>query len=759
MMLPAQRWRIAPPDPERARTLAQHFKLSPVLGQVLLNRGYGDMAAAKLFFEPDAWTLPDPSTVFADLRPCVERLAKAITHQEKIAICGDYDCDGMTSTALLIRAFRTLGAHHVRYEIPNRLEEGYGINGRMVQELADANYTVLITVDNGISALKPLLLAAELGVDVIITDHHDLPPDLPPALGILNPKLIPAHSPYHSLAGVGMAYILALALADYMKAGAELRDELLALFTLGTVADMAPLVGVNRLWVQKGLAMLPFTQNPGIRALMMVSGFTDLKTLKPEAIGFGIGPRINAVGRIADPELVVTLLTTDDPEEALARAQACEQTNKQRQALLAQMEQEALELVAEQGLDLTQVRVLTVAKAGWHHGVVGLVASRLKEKLGCPCFVGVLEEESVRGSARGIPEFNIFESLTYCREVLGNFGGHPMAGGFGCTPQQWPLFQAKVQEFAQQILEPSHIRPLVDVDAEVSLGELSFDLLQQMDRFHPCGIQNPDPIFWSAQVRILQQKPMGKQQEHLRLTITDGKSELEVVAWRWGAYAPLPEYVDIAFKLQENTYQGRSKLQLDLQGLRTVTAAPPTLVIPTPEHPKQAPFTKPNSKDPLDYVVTVAATGKTLLYGFDRPEFPLLPITYDRPQKDQTYEHLIFWTLPPSPLHYQWLSSHCQPQQVHLLLQPVRYPTWEELLTLMQTQLTETTIPLLRLSQTHWLSPQSLLDALHTFRVCLHQPGHSSWGVGYDALDVWYQGQIPFTPTTKPVKTKRLFTR
>jgi single-stranded-DNA-specific exonuclease len=684
--------------------------LPTLLGQVLLNRGYQDLPQAKLFFEPESWILPDPALVFVDLAACVERLALALIKGEKIAICGDYDCDGMTSTALLIRALRILGVREVNYLIPDRLQEGYGINERIVQQCYDEGYRVLITVDNGISALNPLRLAQELDLAVIITDHHDLPPILPPALGILNPKLIDPASPYHSLAGVGMAYVLAVTLADKLGRRPELEDPLLELFTLGTIADMAPLVGVNRSWTQRGLRLLPLTQNPGIRSLMTVAGFTNLKELKPEAIGFGLGPRINAVGRIGDPCQVITLLTTDDPEEALACALACEKTNLERQTLLAATEAEALALVMAENLDLSQQRVLIVAQTGWHPGIVGLVASRLKERTGCPTFVGVIDEKGVRGSARGIPEFNIFAALSYCRDYLGHFGGHPMAGGFSCSSAHWPLFQQRLIAFAQGEIEPQVIKPLVEIDAEASLSELSLGTLDLLDRFHPCGMHNPDPVFWSAQVKILKQRTMGKTQDHARLTVSDGQTEQTVVAWRWGEYLPLPEVVDIAYKLQENIYQGKRSLQLVLEGLRPARTVSPQIQIAEPTSLVTRPLTFPRPLDPLAYVRELS--GPTLLYGYGRPELPGLD--YDRPRPGVTYEHLVFWTLPPSPLHLDWLVSRSLPQQIHCLLHPVPLLPWEELLTLLEKAHQEARpLNLLALGQKYWLSPRSLLVALH----------------------------------------------
>ncbi len=761
LMFPTQRWHITSPRPQAARTLALSLKISPLLGQILLNRDLESTEAAEIFFEPQGWQLPDPLVEFDDLAACVARLHQALRQQEKIAICGDYDCDGMTSTALLIRAFKLLGLPEVHYEIPSRLKEGYGVNERIIRDLAAAGYRVLITVDNGISALAPLRLAQELGLDVIITDHHDLPPVLPPAVGILNPKLIPETSPYHSLAGVGMAYILAVELAATLGRKDALTEPLLELFTLGTVADMAHLTGVNRAWVKRGLKLLPLSQNPGIQALMLVGGYnSELNGLNPEAIGFGLGPRINAVGRIGDPELVITLLTTDDPAVALERAQACDQLNRERQAMLKQMELEAKELLAELALDLGQQRVLVLAKEGWHPGLVGLVASRVKDKTGCPAFVAAITEDQVRGSARGIPEFNVFEALCYSHDFLEHFGGHPMAGGFSCTHAQWPGFQAKLIEFAQRELEPDHIRPLVEVDVQAGLHELSLDLFEELERFQPCGLRNPEPLFWSAQVKILEQQLMGKNNEHMRLMIAQGSHKLKVVAWQWGDYYPLPDVLDIAYKLKDNVYQGRRTLQLDLQGVRLPILGL-QLQLSRPEQSWDCRLLAPDPADALAYVQALAQTETVLLYGYNRPALSHPNVTLDRPESGKTYTHLVYWTQPPSAIHHQWLTRCIKPQQVHQLLEPVTYLSWSDLLSCLETMTADQTKPLnlLALAQQYWLSPSCLLAGLQELRLGLHLVAEADWGVAYVDLRAWYSGLLPLTPmkTRKVQPNRRLF--
>lgn len=328
--------------------MATITQLSPLIAQVLINRGIQTPEQAWLYLDPETQQLPSPLDEFPDLLRSVDLLATAIEQGQKIAVCGDYDADGMTSTALLLRALWHLGAD-AHYAIPSRMQEGYGINRRIVEDFYGEGVRLILTVDNGIAAYEPIARAVELGLTVIVTDHHDLPEQLPPAQAILNPKLLPANSPYYGVAGVGVAYILAVCLAQALNRSQDLTASSLELFTLGTIADLAPLVGVNRRWVRRGLQLLPKSRIPGIQALIEVAGLDQgKKSLKPEAIGFRLGPRINAVGRIADPQIVIDLLTTEDVGVALQRAMQCEETNTLRQRMCELIENQAIAWCEEQ---------------------------------------------------------------------------------------------------------------------------------------------------------------------------------------------------------------------------------------------------------------------------------------------------------------------------------------------------------------------------------------------------------------------------
>jgi single-stranded-DNA-specific exonuclease len=587
--LPDQRWQIYPQKPEFAQNLAVLTNISPIVSQLLINRGMETPEQVQAFLNPESLVLPSPLEDFPDLAISLELLENAIASQTKIAICGDYDADGMTSTALLLRSLRTLGAQ-VDYAIPSRMHEGYGINKRIVEEFHSEGVGLILTVDNGISAFEPVARARELGVAVIITDHHDIPQKLPPANAILNPKLIAESSPYRGVAGVGVAYILAVSLAQQLGETKALIQPMLALFTLGTIADLAPLTGVNRRWVKRGLQHLPKSNLAGVQALIQVGGvqargegageensnpkskIQNPKSLKPEDIGFRLGPRINAIGRIGNPQTVIELLTTDDMGVALERAMQCEQINASRQEMCQQIEQEAIAYVETRYIaSLKQDRVLIVVQPNWHHGVIGIVASRLVERYGVPVFIGTYEDEGhIRGSARSIPEFNVFEALEYCHDLLGKYGGHKAAGGFSLPAENLEMVRSRLIEFANQCLEPHHLKPLLKIDAEVNLDQINQLLYQQLNALHPCGMDNPDPVFWTPNVQVVEQKIVGKG--HIKLTIAqtiDNQDyRIKAIAWRWGDYFRLPARVDVAYKLRENYFNGNTTIELELIGVR-----------------------------------------------------------------------------------------------------------------------------------------------------------------------------------------------
>jgi single-stranded-DNA-specific exonuclease len=713
MTWPVQRWLVSPTYPERVK-LAQELGLSPLTVQILFDRGLQTAAEIQGFFDPHQEPLPPPFPDFTDLPVAVDILTEAAKQKQKIAICGDYDADGMTSTSLLLRLLRGVGAQ-ADYAIPSRMREGYGINERIVQEFYEQGIDIIITVDNGIAAHAPIALARELGMTVIVTDHHEPSPELPPAHAILNPRLIPADSPYSSLAGVGVAYLLGLGVAERLGYGEDLTEPLLELCTLGTIADIAPLTGINRRWVQQGLRLLTRSRLLGVRSLIQVAGLGTAQELNPDHVGFQLGPRINAVGRIGDPQVVIELFTTEDETLALQRAQECEATNLLRRQLCSQIEQEAMTICEQQPPDFSQEPVLVLVQAGWHHGVIGIVASRLVERYGVPVFLGTYENEAqtvIRGSARGIPEFHVYEALHASGEFLERYGGHRAAGGFTLAAAHFPQWQERLQSFGRQCLQPHHLRPLVELHAQAQLGELTLTLYDELQRLQPYGMANPAPQFWSQRVRVVAQQVMGKEKNHAKLTVTDGTGEKKVLAWHWAHHLPLPEWVDMAYTLRPNEFQGQTTLELQLLGVRYPI---PQLEIKPPPAPAYIPQCIP--LEDLEQLLCQNTDKKLLLYGYQRPALPHHPhLDYDRPRG--TYGALILWSLPPAPIYLRWLVAVAQPNilyvhNVHAHIPPL--PTvaqvhrwvWETL-----RQPSPHPWNLLALGQQHWVSPQVWIAGL-----------------------------------------------
>ncbi len=771
-----QRWQIATAQSELAQQLADSLDLHPLIAQILVNRGLDTVEGAQHFLQPEQVSLPDPIQDFPDLKICVDRLAQAIQTQAGIAICGDYDADGMTSTALLIRTLRHLKAI-VSYDIPSRLTEGYGINTRMVTELHQQGVAVIITVDNGISAYEPIELARSLGMSVIVTDHHDLPTTLPPADAILNPKLIDVSSPYRGMAGVGVAYLLALTLAERMGSRLPLERPLLELLTLGTIADLAPLTGINRLWVKQGLHLLVQSQIPGIQALLAITGLnrsSSHEPLSPEAIGFGLGPRINAVGRLAQPSVVIELLTTDDPDQARHYAADCEQLNQQRQQLCTTIEQAAIHHIETEGWDIQTDRIIVILGQDWHHGVIGIVASRLLERYGAPVFIGSQDGDEIRGSARGIPEFNVFEALEFCKDLFIKYGGHPAAGGFSMESSHWPQLCQYLRTFAQSTLASDQIRPLVKVDAEAQLSMMSLKLFQQIQQLQPCGMGNAEPVFWSHQVKVLKQTLFGQDQSHLRLRLRQApqKRSFSAIVWRGSQHYPLPTYVDVAYCLHAKDDKGDIELELEVKGIReplstieSTPVQPPTLFntsVPSPignntsaldlRYRAAPTINHPVTWQAVDRISSLLPTcqGTLLIYGYRRPQIAAkhtaseLVIHYDRPQAGVLYSGIILWSWPPSITHLGWLLATTQPSQSALTIYShqqaiplISAPSLRQQLK----QVLDTThqIDLLRLGQQWWLAPSTLVAGLRSLGYTCDRFGKTtSLEDELDKLERWF---------------------
>lgn len=557
--LPPDRFGSGGPTEERGKATGE-TGLPPELLAVLWRRGHRSAEDLRELLDPPA--APEPREHFPDLITAETRLEQACSRGEAVAICGDYDADGMTSTALLVGVLQRLGAKP-EAAIPSRMQEGYGLNVAMVERLAAAGIALLITVDNGVSAQEALARAEALGLEVILTDHHSLPAVMPPHRALLHPATTPEGSPYRGLAGVGLAYVLAEGLCRRMG-----RPDALAmaldLFCIGTIADMAPLAGVNRRWLLDGLPRLGHSALPGLQALQQLAGIETLP-LDAQAVGFQIAPRINAVGRLGDPRLVVDLLTTDDREQALELAQACEAMNRQRRELCDAIEAEALALVEADGPQ--RAPFLLLAQGHWHHGVIGIVASRLVERFALP--VALLAGEGnglLRASVRAPRGFAVDQALTACADLLERHGGHPAAGGFTVRAERVSALQERLEGLARQWLGDGGAARVVEPEALLTLERIDRGFFAQMRRLEPFGIGHPAPLFWSCGCQVESARLL--RGGHLQLELSQDGRTIRAMAWRWQGQELPRGTVDVAYQLRLDRWQGQERLQLELVALR-----------------------------------------------------------------------------------------------------------------------------------------------------------------------------------------------
>ena len=552
-----QQWRL--PQPLEGNPLPS-VDLPPALKAMLFRRGLQSQEQVLLLLNDQP--LPAADRHFPELNPALTRLKKACLNKEAVAICGDYDADGMTSTALLMRAFEAMGASP-QAAIPSRMADGYGLNSGMVEQLHSEGVRLLVTVDNGVAAHEALDKASELGVEVILTDHHTLPANRPKALALIHPATTPKDSPYACLAGVGLAYVLARALAAELKNPASIttaRD----LFCIGTVADMAPLTGANRTLLREGLSHLHRSSCPGVQALQQLAGLGD-RPLRADDIGFQLAPRINAVGRIGEPSLVVDLLTVDDPNRAFELGRQCDALNRQRRELCDAIEAEAVALLESDPSPLPPF--LLLAQGHWHHGVIGIVAARLVERYQRPAALLASDGEGrMRASVRAPDGFAVDRALQHCSDLLERHGGHPAAGGFTVQVTSVSALHQALNALAAQWLQSRGEDLLVEPEALLELDQIDHAFWQALQTLEPFGAGHPKPLFWSRGCRVTDQQFL--RGGHLRLTLEQNGVERQAIVWRWPDNALLSQIIDVTYTVTQNHWRGETRFQLEIQALR-----------------------------------------------------------------------------------------------------------------------------------------------------------------------------------------------
>jgi single-stranded-DNA-specific exonuclease len=565
-------WQHLPCDDDRASALAAALNLHPTVARLLCMRGLGDPQDAARFLNPSLDHLHDPFRL-AGMADAVTRIEAALAMRQRIAIHGDYDVDGITSTVILRRALELLGGDVVHF-IPERIRDGYGLQPAAIERLSAGGVALVISVDCGIRGGDAARRARELGVDLIITDHHEPEGDLPAALAVINPKRHDCSYPDKYLAGVGVALKLVEALCR--RAGKERwLPAFVKVAALGTLADVVPLVGENRVIARLGLGSLsrgPHTV--GLRALLECCGLTG-KTIDSYQVAFMVAPRVNAAGRMSTPDIATRLLLATDEamgEEARGLAQQLNDENLRRQQEEADLVAQARKAI-ETDPAVGAHNVLVVGGEGWHRGVIGIAASKLVDAYHKPAIVLSIDGDVAHGSCRSITDFDMLGALERCSDLFIRFGGHRQAAGLTMEAARVGEFRQRINAWADEVLEPDQLRPRLRIDSPLRLKAITPDLVRGLDALGPFGMGNPRPVFHSAPVEIVD-GPRSLKERHLKMTFSQDGRRFRAIAWRAAERADFLEKhragVDLAFSLDRNEYQGETYLELTVADFRAL---------------------------------------------------------------------------------------------------------------------------------------------------------------------------------------------
>lgn len=565
-----KQWHLLPHDPAGIDRLARAAQLSPIVSQVLLNRGITEANDALLFLQSPLTGMHAPEQL-PGASEAAERIWQAVQAKKRICIYGDYDADGITGTSILLQVLTAVGAV-VDYYLPNRLEEGYGLNVEALRELAAAGTEIVITVDCGIASLQEAIEARRLGLQLIVTDHHEFKSELPDAAVLVHPRLPGSPYPFAGLSGAGVAFKLAWLIGTLASGGPKvethLREILLnavCLAAIGLVADVMPLRDENRVLVKHGLSRLSQKPSPGLKALLTLSGLGEAAQIRAEDIAFKIAPRLNAAGRLGCARMVVELLTTPSEQRAKDLATYIEGQNQQRQFTERKILAEARELAA----GFADAPALVLASADWHAGVVGIVAGRLADQFGKPTLLIAIGTEEATGSGRSIPGFELHKALAECDDVLRAHGGHAAAAGFRLAPSRIKELRERFVAVASRHFPDGPPVPSLKLDAEVPLSALTHNVVKSLDALEPYGADNPRPRFLAAGLQVVDQpKKMGAGERHLNLRVSQGGTRIRAVGW--GMAERAEELMSeagkccLAFVPKINTWNGYSNVEIEV---------------------------------------------------------------------------------------------------------------------------------------------------------------------------------------------------
>ncbi|MBD3427019.1 MAG: single-stranded-DNA-specific exonuclease RecJ [Candidatus Omnitrophica bacterium] len=559
-------WKLQNTNPRLQKVLSDALGVTPLFAQLLLNRDIRTPEQAQQFLFGGLSSCHDPF-LMKDMDRGVARIRKAVEKKEKILIYGDYDVDGVTSTALLADILGKMGADTESF-IPNRLEEGYGLNIRAVALARDMGVKLIITVDCGINSVEEVECANSYGIDVIITDHHEVKGDVhPPAYAIIDPHQTECMYPFKYLAGVGVAYKLARAL---MKGREEVADEHLDLVALGTVADIVPQQGENRILTRTGLKGLRTTEKPGILALMDVARI-DREKISSRHIGFGLGPRINAMGRVGSANVALDLLMCKDPDKARELARTLDRENRNRQSIEKDILKDVQERVRRE-IDLEEANVLVLGDEAWHPGVIGIVASRLTEEFSRPAILIAFDGDRGKGSGRGVDGFNLFEAIDSSREYLTDFGGHEQACGVKIEKKNLEAFRKSINEHAKRSFEGmEEISPELRVDLQLPFSHVGVKLINELSMLMPYGPGNTEPVFSSNGIKV-KNRPREIGRSGFKFLVTCGNITCEAVTFRKNKVLKPKsgDLIDLAYTPSINSWNGIDSIQLNIKDLKVV---------------------------------------------------------------------------------------------------------------------------------------------------------------------------------------------
>jgi single-stranded-DNA-specific exonuclease len=663
------RW-LEPEEITVPEELRQAIGGHPLVARTLARRGITDPEAAGAFLDPDAYT-PSPPGDLPGLTQAADLLDAAIQAGESILVWGDFDVDGQTATTLLVEALRDLGAR-VSYHIPVRATEGHGIKVEVLERIINgewsgleeaANPDVLLTCDTGIAAHQAVDYATSRGIKVVITDHHDLPPELPQADAVLNSNLVPEGHPLGTLPGVGVAYKLIEEL--YQRRGREAEtDQYLDLVALGIVADVAEQVGDTRYLLQRGMKVLRHTQRLGLQTLMKRAEIVPSQ-INTETIGFSIGPRLNALGRLDDANPIVEFLTTSNPGRAEIIATNLEGLNHQRKLLTKQITEGAHKQI-ERDPSLLDYAALVLAHPNWAPGVIGIVASRLVDHFHKPTVLLSTPEddakgELARGSARSIEGVPISEAIAAQAEMLEGFGGHPMAAGLSLKPSRIADFRRGLSRTIRTMTGEELPQATLQLDAFVTLEEISFNLIDEIERLAPFGAGNPALVLATPNLKIASQTVIGRAREHLRLVVEDQTGETLEVLWWYGADETLPQgNFDLAYRVRTNTFRGERRIQAEWVDYDPIKE--PTAEV-APEAPQVEVVDYRGEKHPLPLLENLQAEESIILFTEGDAKSALRGRDRNELERGET---LALWTTPPSPGVFAAAMETVSPEKVYL---------------------------------------------------------------------------------------------